>query len=179
MEEGAEDFGLDFGPVVGGGLAQEDQFEVLDFEAGGLGEETAVEIADAFEPAAGNRRVGVHGLEQAADEVVGAGGGAAILENPGDKIAGQEINVLGKKGDEHLQDETLGRRLRHAAFDEFAETVGETIGGLPRDNFAVVLLQALLDIIFFRLQFGDVILEFFHQVFTVFREDVFLFLSQF
>jgi radical SAM superfamily enzyme YgiQ (UPF0313 family) len=53
LEEGAEDFGLDFGPVVGGGLAQEDKFEVLDFQTGGLGEETAVEIADAFEPSAG------------------------------------------------------------------------------------------------------------------------------
>ena len=56
LEEGAEDFGLDLGPVGLGGLAEQDEFVVGEFEAGRLGEEAAVEVGDALEPAAGGLR---------------------------------------------------------------------------------------------------------------------------
>src|ERR1035437_1817933 len=111
-------------------LGEEDEFEVGDFEAGGLGKEAAVEIADALEPAAGGRRAGVHGVEQATEEVIGTGGGGAILEHLGDELLGEQINVLGEEGDEHLEDEALGGGAFDVALDEFLETVGETIGGL-------------------------------------------------
>ena len=143
LKEGAENFGLNFRPVVGRGFAEQDKFEALNFQPRGLGKQAAVEITDALETPAGLRRIGVHGFKQVADEVIGTGGCGAILQNLRDEILGQQINVFGEEGDEHLQDEMLRHRLRHAAFDEFAETVGETIGGLPRDNFAVVVKGGL------------------------------------
>ena len=73
LEEGAEDFGLDFGPVVFGGFAEQDEFVVVQLQPGRLGKEAAVEVGDAFEASAVRRLAGVHGLEQAAEEVVGVG----------------------------------------------------------------------------------------------------------
>lgn len=87
----------------------------------------------------GRWSAGVHGLEEAADEVVGAGGRGAVVEELGDEILGQQVNVLREESDEHLEDEPLGVGLRHAAFDELAEAVGEAVGGLARDDLAVVV----------------------------------------
>ena len=56
---------------------------------------------------------GVHGLEQAAEEVVGVGGAVAVVEEVGDEIFSQQVDVFGEEGDEHLQDEALGDRARH------------------------------------------------------------------
>ena len=67
LEEGAEDFRVDVGPVEGGGVAEQVEFVGVEFDAGGLGEEAAVEVGDALEAAAGGLARRVHGREQAAD----------------------------------------------------------------------------------------------------------------
>ncbi len=95
----------------------------------GSSEEAAVEVADAFEPSAGSGRVEVHRLEQAADEVVGVSGRGAFLEQLGDEIPGQQVNVLRKEGDEHLEGEALGERALDAALEQAGEERGQFVGG--------------------------------------------------
>ena len=88
-------------------------------------------------------RVGVHGFKQSTDQVMGARGRGAIFQDLRDEILGQQINVFGEEGNEQLQDEPLRGFARHTAFDEFAETLSETIRRLARDLFAVVLKRGL------------------------------------
>ena len=66
LEKCAEDFRLYFRPIVLGDFAERDDFEVGEFHASRLREEAAIEIAHAFEPTAGDRRIGVHGGEEIA-----------------------------------------------------------------------------------------------------------------
>src|ERR1017187_2389700 len=86
LEESAKDFRLHFGPVEIGGSAEQDKFLVEQLQPGRLGKEAAVEIGDVLEAAAVGGFAGVHGGEQAADEVVGVGGAVAIVEEVGDEI---------------------------------------------------------------------------------------------
>jgi len=143
LKERPEHFRLHFGPVERGGFAEQDEFVVQNFQPGRFAEQPAVEIADAFEPAAGVGRVGVHGLEQAADQIVGAGRRGTVLQNLRHEIFRQEVNVFGEQRDEHLQDEALRGFARHAALDELAETFRQAIRRRARDLFAVVLKRGL------------------------------------
>jgi hypothetical protein len=139
LEEGAEDFGLDFGPVGFGGLAEEDEFLVEEFKFGGGGEEAPVEVGNAFITAAGFRSGVVHGFKKAANEVVGVGGGMAIFEDLGDEVFGKKADVFGEEGDEHLEDEFLSHGPIDAAFGDVTKTEGEFVGGFTSDGFAVVV----------------------------------------
>ena len=76
--------------------------------AGGLGEEAAVEIADALVAAAGVPPSVVHRVEQAAEEVVAVGGLFAVVEQAAEQVSREQADVLGEEGDERLKDEPLG-----------------------------------------------------------------------
>jgi len=138
LEKGAEDFRLHLFPVVGRGFAQGDDFEVLQLDPRGLVEKAASEIGDAFEPPAGGGGRGIHGGEEADEEIVAVGRRADFIEQLGDEIFRQEVNVLGEKRDEDLQDETLGGGLGDAALAEFFEAVGKAVGGFAGDGDAIV-----------------------------------------
>ena len=148
LEEGAEDFRLHFGPVVIGGFAEQDEFLVVQLQPGRLGKEAAVEIGDVLEPAAVGGFAGVHGGEQAADEVVGVGGAVALVEEVGDEILFEQADVFGEEGHEHLQDEALGHGARHGrravGADQAFEAGGQRVGGFAGDGDAVVVEGGLV-----------------------------------
>lgn len=141
LEEGAEDLGLDFFPVKLGGFAQGDEFEVVELDAGGLGEEAAIEFCDAFEAPA--LAAGIHGGEESAEEVVAIGWGGDVGEELGDEVFGQEVDVFGEEGDEDLEDEALGGGLVHAALAQAAEAGGKAVGSFAGDGDAVVVEDGL------------------------------------
>ena len=110
LEERAEDFGLDLGPVGARRPFELDQLVVVQFDAGGLGEEAAVEVAHALEAPAGR------GVGRCSSPRTGRRAGRSCrrascsLRAVGEQVLRQQADVLGEEGDEHLQDEALGER---------------------------------------------------------------------
>jgi len=139
LEERAENLGGDFRPVGVAGFADLGQL-VFDREldGGGHGEQAAVEVADAFEAAAGIAGGIVHRLEERMEEVVSLGGGLTVFDDVGDGVLGQQPDVLGKKGNEQLEDETLAGLEGDVTGLELGVEQGQAIGGLAGDGFAVI-----------------------------------------
>ena len=75
-------------------------------------------------------------------------GRVAVVEEVGDEILWQQVDVLGKEGDEHLQDEALGHagaaRRRALWADQALEAVGQRVGGFAGDGDAVVVEGGLV-----------------------------------
>ena len=146
LEEGAEDFGLHLRPVVGErGVVQGVCFGVLQLDGIDGGEEAAIEVIDPGITPAARGLGGGHLAEEAAEEVVAAGGFLhALGEERGDDLAGEQPEVFGDDGDEELKDEALGAGAVLAAGDDLAEDIGDGVGGLAGDFDAVVAEDGLL-----------------------------------
>lgn len=137
LEDGAEDFRLHLRPIAGGTLTEEDDLGAAELDGSGFGEEAAVEIRDAFEPAAAGATGVVHGLEEAVEQIE-RGGVHALVEETRDEIFFEEPDVFGKEGDEHLEREALREGAGDAALDEFVEAAGELGGGFAGDGDVIV-----------------------------------------
>src|ERR1039457_2224155 len=71
-------------------------------------------------------------------EVVRVSGCGAFLQQLGDEIPGQQVNVLREERDEHLEGEVLGERARDAALEQAGKKRSQLVGGLAGDGLAVV-----------------------------------------
>ncbi len=138
LEQRAEDFRLDLGPVLLSGFFQQIQFDLVNLDARRFFEQAAIEVGNAFEAPARFRPFAVHGLEQPADDVVTVRRGFAFREQVRDEVFRQQADVLGKERHEHLQDEFLRHVARFAALEQGFETFSQLVGGLRGDGDAVV-----------------------------------------
>lgn len=134
LEDGAEDVGGDVGPIIFHSALKLTNLIVEQFDGGGLGEDAAVEIGDGFESTAAGAVFGGHCVEETAEEVEGLGRVGAFFYQVGDEVLRQEADVLGEEGDEHLEDEALGKLGADLfSLGEFGVAGGEFVGGLARD----------------------------------------------
>ena len=135
LEEGAEDGGLNLGPVEVGGVGDDGEVVFVEREDLGAVEEAAVEPLDAVgaEPAV---LVG-HGAEEcgeAGGEVGGFVAGAG--DEFGEEVAGEEAGVLGEEAEEEFVEE-MGDLVRVVAAGlKTAGEFGELAGGLLGDLLA-------------------------------------------
>jgi len=81
-------------------------------------------------------RIGVHGLEQSANEIVGASRRGAVVEDLRDEILGQARSMSSaKRATSICRMKRCAIGLRHAALRQLLEAIGEAVSGLPRDAF--------------------------------------------
>ena len=142
LEDDAENFRLHFRPVGFRALAQEHDFGAGQLQPRGLREQAAIEIRHAFEASAGGDAGRVHLGEEIADEIVGAGC-VAFVEQTGDEVFVEQVDVFREKRDEHLEREALGQRAPDATLDEFVEALGKAGGGFARDGDVIVVEDGL------------------------------------
>src|SRR4051794_21523189 len=106
LEQRAENFGPDHGPVAFGGAAEAIELVRLQLDSRRLGKQAAVKVSDLSKSPALAALL-IHGGKKAAEQVIAFRFGLAVLQQLRHKIFGQEVDVFGEEGDQHLQDESL------------------------------------------------------------------------
>ena len=81
--------------------------------------------------------------EQAADEVVGAGAAAALIQQAGEEVLRQQPDVFGEHGDDALEDEAAGADAVFASECQGVEGVCDIFRGFTRDLHPIVAEEGL------------------------------------
>ena len=156
LQQGAEDGGLDVAPIGPRGFDEERQLIVVEREGGGVVEEGAVEAEDLFAQD-GGEAAGLHAAPEFFDhgtELLGVS--AQAFEQAGEAVLGQQLDILGKHGEERAHEEggdTGGvvsaafQRLREASevLRDLAGDAGAAARGIERERIEPREAQQVAD----------------------------------
>ena len=104
LEEGAEDDGLDVGPVVLGGGVEDAEVGIVEQNSAIVGEESAVEVGDIVRPE--EAAIFAHGLEEEGQHAVEADGRVTIvLDHAAEGVVGKEADGVRKEAEDEAHEE--------------------------------------------------------------------------